>query len=91
MVLQLAKSAKAQEKVVAYFRTSSAANVGEDKDSLSRQRAAVSAFANRHQYELVGEFYDAAVIRRSFCVLHRCLYNPRRNGCSTYRQCESLG
>ena len=57
----MTKSAKTQEEVVAYFRTSSAANVGEDKDSLSRQRAAVSAFANRHQYELVGEFYDAAV------------------------------
>ena len=57
----MTKSAKTQEQVVAYFRTSSAANVGEDKDILSRQRAAVSAFANCHQYELVGEFYDAAV------------------------------
>jgi hypothetical protein len=32
-------------KSVAYFRTSSMSNVGEDKDTLKRQRAAVYAFA----------------------------------------------
>lgn len=31
--------------VVAYYRTSSASNVGPDKDSLERQRAAVAACA----------------------------------------------
>ncbi len=31
-------------KAIAYFRTSSATNVGEDKDTLKRQRAAVEAF-----------------------------------------------
>ena len=46
---------------VAYFRTSSAANVGEDKDSLRRQREAVTAYARRHRLNIVGEFYDAAV------------------------------
>lgn len=55
------KSAKTREPAVAYFRTSSAANVGEDKDSLRRQRSAVSAFADRNQYEVVDEFYDPAV------------------------------
>ena len=40
------KAAKAMprkelSKAVAYFRTSSATNVGPDKDSLKRQRAAV--------------------------------------------------
>jgi DNA invertase Pin-like site-specific DNA recombinase len=46
---------------VAYLRTSSAANVGADKDSDRRQRDAIQAFAKRAGYELVGEFYDAAV------------------------------
>jgi DNA invertase Pin-like site-specific DNA recombinase len=46
---------------VAYLRTSSAASVGEDKDSAPRQREAIEAFARRAGYALVGEFYDAAV------------------------------
>lgn len=48
-------------KAVAYLRTSSAANVGSDKDSDKRQRAAIEAFAKSAGYELVGEYYDAAV------------------------------
>jgi DNA invertase Pin-like site-specific DNA recombinase len=48
-------------KAVAYLRTSSATNVGEDKDSAKRQREAVSAFAKRAAYELVAEFSDDAV------------------------------
>jgi DNA invertase Pin-like site-specific DNA recombinase len=43
------------------LRTSSAANVCADKDSDARQRAAIEAFAKRAGYELVGEYYDAAV------------------------------
>jgi DNA invertase Pin-like site-specific DNA recombinase len=56
-----------QEKVysmphaIAYYRTSSATNVGEDKDSLARQRVAVEAFAKRDGFEIVDSFYDAAV------------------------------
>ena len=46
---------------VAYLRTSSAANVGTDKDSDKRQRAAIEAFAKRAGFALVGEYYDAAV------------------------------
>jgi len=46
---------------VAYFRTSSAANVGEDKDSEKRQRDAVEGYAQVHDLEIVGTFYDAAV------------------------------
>jgi hypothetical protein len=34
-------------KAVAYLRTSSATNVGEDKDSAKRQRDAISGFAKR--------------------------------------------
>lgn len=44
----------------AYIRTSSAANVGADKDSEHRQRAAIKAFAKRG-FVLVDEFNDVAV------------------------------
>jgi len=48
-------------QAVAYIRTSSAANVGADKDSDKRQRAAIEAFARRSGFDLVAEFNDAAV------------------------------
>jgi DNA invertase Pin-like site-specific DNA recombinase len=51
----------AMHKAIAYYRTSSAANVGEDKDSQKRQEAAVEAFAKRAGYEIVESYYDAAV------------------------------
>lgn len=50
-----------KEKALAYFRTSSAANVGDDKDSLARQRAAVESYAKGAGLEIADEFYDAAV------------------------------
>jgi DNA invertase Pin-like site-specific DNA recombinase len=46
---------------VAYYRTSSAANVGADKDSERRQREAVAGYAKGARVEVVAEFYDAAV------------------------------
>jgi DNA invertase Pin-like site-specific DNA recombinase len=47
---------------VAYLRTSSAANVGEDKDSDKRQLAAIPADAKRAALRVVEPpFYDAAV------------------------------
>lgn len=46
---------------VAYFRTSSATNVGADKDSERRQREAVSAYAKSAKLSVEREFYDAAV------------------------------
>jgi DNA invertase Pin-like site-specific DNA recombinase len=46
---------------IAYLRTSSAANVGADKDSDQRQRAAIKGFARAYGYEIEAEFYDAAV------------------------------
>jgi DNA invertase Pin-like site-specific DNA recombinase len=52
---------KGKVPAIAYLRTSSAANVGVDKDSDRRQREAITAFAKRGGYELVAEFYDAAV------------------------------
>jgi DNA invertase Pin-like site-specific DNA recombinase len=48
-------------KCIAYYRTSSAANVGDDKDSLTRQRLAVTAYAKQAGYTITDEFYDAAV------------------------------
>jgi hypothetical protein len=39
----------------AYLRTSSATNVGADKDSDRRQREAIAAFASRAGYELVSD------------------------------------
>jgi DNA invertase Pin-like site-specific DNA recombinase len=52
---------KNSKPAVAYLRTSSAANVGPDKDSDKRQRAAIAAFAKRAGFTLVGEYYDKAV------------------------------
>jgi Resolvase, N terminal domain len=52
---------KEVRKAVTYLRTSSATNVSGDKDSEKRQRAVIEAYAEAAGYEIVGEFYDAAV------------------------------
>lgn len=52
---------RSQRTAVAYFRTSSATNVGSDKDSLKRQREAVLRFAKARNLKVVREFYDPAV------------------------------
>ena len=44
-----------------YMRTSSSTNVGEDKDSDKRQRAAIEGYAKAAGYVIVDWFYDAAV------------------------------
>ena len=54
------RTEKARPAVI-YLRTSSATNVGADKDSEHRQRSAITAFAKRAGFEIVAEFYDAAV------------------------------
>jgi DNA invertase Pin-like site-specific DNA recombinase len=56
----MANKAKRLE-AVAYIRTSSAANVGADKDSDKRQRAAIDSYAKRGGFDLVAEYNDAAV------------------------------
>jgi DNA invertase Pin-like site-specific DNA recombinase len=43
---------------VAYLRTSSATNVGADKDSTVRQRTAIAAFAKAHGFVVIDEFSD---------------------------------
>lgn len=55
------KRGKEPIKAFAYLRTSSAANVGTDRDSDKRQREAISAYAKHAGIEVVAEFYDAAV------------------------------
>ena len=49
-------------KAVAYLRTSSAANVGQDKDSEKRQRQAITAYAKTAKFEIAADdwFYDPA-------------------------------
>ena len=56
----MAKSPKTV-KAFAYLRTSSAANIGEDKDSGRRQLQAIEGFAKRAGIELVGTYHDEAV------------------------------
>lgn len=54
--------AMSKAKAVAYLRTSSAANVGQDKDSDKRQMTAISRYAKHAGYTVVQPpFYDAAV------------------------------
>ena len=52
-------------QAVAYLRTSSAANVADeknpDRDSDKRQRAAIAAYAKRAGVQIVDEYYDEAV------------------------------
>jgi DNA invertase Pin-like site-specific DNA recombinase len=50
-----------QIEAVAYIRTSSATNVGADKDSEPRQRRAIEGYAKRAGFALVDEFSDQAV------------------------------
>ena len=58
----MSEQEKRQRKpAIGYTRTSSAANVGEDKDSVVRQRKAIQAHANRAGYCIVAWFDDPAV------------------------------
>ncbi len=50
-----------EKKAVAYFRTSSMTNVGEDKDSLKRQQHMVEEYARAHGYKIEFARYDAGV------------------------------
>jgi DNA invertase Pin-like site-specific DNA recombinase len=50
-----------KRQAIAYYRTSSAANVGPDKDSQRRQKEAVEGYAKEHKIEIKDSVYDAAV------------------------------
>ena len=43
-------------QAVAYLRTSSATNIGADKDSGERQRQAIAAYAGKAGVEIVEEY-----------------------------------
>ena len=71
-------------EAAAYYRTSSAANVGEDKDSLKRQQASVQAYAAANGLRIATESYDAAVSgadpihqREGFCELLSAANGPK--------------
>ena len=46
---------------LAYLRTSSMTNVGEDKDSEARQRASILYYASKNDIEIIAEYYDPGV------------------------------
>ena len=46
------------KKCVSYYRTSSLSNVGQEKDSLKRQKSVVHSFCKNSGYEIEGEFYE---------------------------------
>ena len=52
---------KRKIEAIGYMRTSSATNVGRDKDSEARQRAAIESYAKAASYTIVDWFYDPAV------------------------------
>lgn len=56
--------------VAAYYRTSSATNVGVDKDSKKRQADSCLSFANKNNMIINNEFYDPAV-KGSDAVINR--------------------
>ena len=52
----MARTNKSRVPALAYYRTSSAANVGNDKDSEKRQRQAIESLAKRGGFEIVAKF-----------------------------------
>ena len=57
----MAHKGKRLVEAVAYMRTSSSTNVGADKNSEKRQRAAIESYAKVAGFVVVDWFYDAAV------------------------------
>jgi DNA invertase Pin-like site-specific DNA recombinase len=54
-------SRKEMTKAITYFRTSSETNVGADKDTLKRQREAVTKYAAAAGYTIIAEYSDDGV------------------------------
>src|SRR5271157_4024263 len=57
----MGKQAGELKQAIGYLRTSSATNVGADKDSEKRQRDAIESFAARAGIVMVDWYNDAAV------------------------------
>ena len=68
------------KNVVAYFRTSSAGNVGNDKDSKKRQQYSVNSYAQSKGLVVVSEFYDKGV-SGTLDVLNRPSFMDMLNYC----------
>ena len=66
---------------VGYARTSSATNVGNDKDSLKRQIAAIQSYAKSNHIQVVETFYDASV-KGTDNILDRKQFAEMLNYCS---------
>ena len=63
----MADNEKRQRKpAIGYTRTSSAANIGDDKDSVPRQRRAIQRYAGRAGYRVIAWFDDPAVKGEDF-------------------------
>ena len=91
----MARPPKVAMPALTYLRTSSSANVGADKDSDKRQRQAIKTIAKHADYELIEEFYDAAVsgadpidVRPAFKAL---LERIMTNGVRTVRAVVATG
>jgi DNA invertase Pin-like site-specific DNA recombinase len=72
---------KKEITAVGYARTSSATNVGNDKDSLKRQIAAIQSYAKSNHIQVIETFYDAAV-KGSDSILDRKQFAEMLNYCS---------
>lgn len=64
-----ARKSKTQTRCVLYLRTSSAANVGDDKDSEPRQIEKCTAWTRRKGWKVEAEFRDPAVSGTDALVL----------------------
>ena len=67
---------------VSYYRTSSLKNVGEDKDSLKRQKSVVHRFCENNGYEISGEFYET--MSGDNDILSRPVFNEMLNFCDSH-------
>ena len=68
--------------VVGYYRTSSNSNVGEDKDSLKRQKSVVHRFCKNGGYDISGEFYETMSGDNE--ILSRPVFNEMLNYCDSH-------
>ena len=68
------------KNVCAYYRTSSAVNVGSDKDSKKRQRHSVFSYTDPKGLNVVREFYDKGV-SGTLDVLNRPSFMEMLNYC----------
>ena len=74
-------------EAVAYLRTSSLTNVGDDKDSDKRQREAIATYAARAGIEIVEEFYDAEIEKRQKSIAMARGFELQDHALALYAAC----